>query len=60
MIAVIISAIVSVLVSFGVSDFICAKYFTVFDRFEEERFEEMKRITLDAIDRHMAARKEGE
>ena len=60
MIAVIISAIVSILVSFGVSDFICAKYFTFFDCLEDEKFEEMRRITLDAIDRHMVARKEGE
>lgn len=59
MIAIVISAIVSALVSFGVSVLICAKYFAVIDRIEEERFEEMKRITLDAIDRHMAARKEG-
>lgn len=60
MITVIVSAIISALVSFAASGFICAKYFTVFDCIEEEKFKEMKRITLDAIDRHMAARKEGE
>ncbi len=59
-ITVIASAAISALVAYVVSRSICAKYFVMLSRSEEEKLEEMKMATFDAIDRLMVVRERRE